>query len=230
MIPGLKAIPAFNGSGSSGSGGGGATLSMSLVGYSSVNSTNVTIPAAAIAGDWAILFDADEDTGGGAIGSAVPAGWASIADTFASPGWALRSTVSHKILTAAGGGSVTGIPGGTKILMVFRPSTSLAAATPSTWNAEVTAGNPSAQTVSASGVTTPLIVFAWASLGNAGDALPSFSTETPAMTNLTNTGPSGGPECRLGYTIYNTSPSDQSIDTADGGSINGLQSGYVRFT
>lgn len=230
MLPGLKSIPAFNGGGSAG-GGSGGTMTFSVVGYAAVASTNVTVPVAAIAGDFAILFDACANTSGGAIGSVVPVGWTSTVDTFTDTGsWSMRSTVSYTKLTSAGGASISGMVNGTKILMVFRPSSSISTIVPSTWNAEVASGNPALQTVSASGVATPVLVFAWASLSEPGITYPTFSTETPSMTNLTRSGTAGQPDCRLGYTIYNTSPSNQSIDIGDGGGMNGLQSGYVRFT
>ena len=231
MFPGLKAIPALNGAGSTGSGAGGA-LTFSFVASATSEDSTITIPASAIAGDFAILFDAAEGQGA-SISSVVPAGWTSIVDTFAASGSrSIRSLVSYRKLVAAGGGSITGMnaDGETKIMLVFRPSSSISSTVVSTWNAEMTSGDPASQTVSASGVATPLIVFAFATKGETGTALPAFTTETPAMTNVTKFGTAYDPEVRLGYTIYNSSPSNQSIDIGDNGAMNGLQSGYVRFT
>lgn len=236
MIPGLKAIPTLQGAGSSG-GGVGGNLSLTFVGFSTSMGANgpIVIPAAAIAGDYAILFDTAENLSGSSIAAVVPLGWTSIANDFAvGGGRSLRMMVSHRILAAPGGGSITGMNDSaeTKLLLVFRPSSSISSIIPSAWNTQITSGNPSSQTVTASGVATPLIVFAWASVGHPGETLPAFTTETPAMTNLTS-GDSPtqlGPETRLGYTMYNTSPANQSIDVGDGGDVTGLQSGYVRFT
>lgn len=225
MIPGLRYQPALNGAGSSGSGGGGGGLSFTLIGSATSTSTTISVPAAAIAGDWAILFDTASNKTGSSVSTAVPSGWTSLADGFVSSGRSIRSTVSHRKLT--GGGTVTGMTGDlkSKVMLVFRPSTSILTTVPSTWNNEATAGDPSSQTVTASGVTTPLIVFAVAAATSS--SAPSFSTETPAMTNITTA--QNPLAMRIGYTIYNSSPSNQSIDMGDS-SVNVLQSGYVRFT
>lgn len=215
MIPGLKTIPAFM----AGAGGG---ISLTFLASAVSSSGSITIPAAAQAGDWAILFDAAGDTG--TVPTAVPSGWTSLANTAAS---VVRMITSYRKLT--GGGSVTGMSGAVqqrKIMLVFRPSTSIVTNVASTWNAEVTTGEPTLQTVSASGVAAPLIVFAFAAADIS--SAPVFTTETPSMTNLTRTGSNFS--TRVGYTIYNSSPSNQSIDIADAAGIQGLQSGYVRFT
>jgi len=229
MIPGLKAIPALHGAGSTGSGSGGS-LTLTLIASTTANGSSISVPAAAVIGDFAVLFDATENHGGSSISTAVPTGWTSLADTFGVGSYSLRTTVSYKILTAAGG-SVSGMTGGSfsnKVLLIFRPSTSILTVTSSVWNAEVTGGNPTSQTVTASGVQTPLIVLAWGVVGDS--PIPAFATETPSMTNVTRSGSVTAPACRVGYTIYNSSPSNQSIDVGDNGTVNGLQSGYVRFT
>ena len=225
MFPGLKAIPAFNGAGSTGSGAGGA-LTFTLDSSATSSSSTITIPTSAQQGDWAVLFDAAR-AGSGSIGAVTPSGWTNLASSFVEGGDSLRLMTSHRILGASPGGtSVTGMndAGEAKIMLIFRPSTSIISTVPSSWNAQATAGDPTLQTVSASGVTTPLIVVA----AGAGMSVPAFATETPAMTNLSKSATSLG--IRIGYTIYNSSPSNQSIDIADGGTANALQSGYVRFT
>ena len=226
MFPGLKAIPAFNGAGSTGSGAGGA-LTFTLDSSATSASSTITIPASAQQGDWAVLFDAASvDTG--SIGAVTPSGWTNLASSLIEGTDSLRLMTSHRILGASPGGTtITGMDESkdAKILLIFRPSTSIISTVASSWNAQATTGDPTLQTVSASGVTTPLIVVA----AGAGPSIPAFATETPAMTNLSK---SGGSTLgmRIGYTIYNSSPSDQSIDIADGGYGNVLQSGYVRFT
>lgn len=224
MIPGLKAIPAFNGAGSAGSGGGSSGLTFTFLASATASAPSITIPAAAIAGDYAILFDFTKQNSG-SVSAVTPTGWTNLKNDSVVSTDGYRAMVSHRILT--GGGSVTGMndTSNRKALLVFRPTVAIAALTPSSWNGEATTGNPTSQTVSASGVTTPLIVFALAACSSGTAA--SFSTETPSMTNLTLGG--GGISIRVGYTVYNSSPSDQSIDMNDNG-INILQSGYVRFT
>lgn len=227
MIPGLAygrgIVPS--------AGGGASALSFSLVGYSTSTSTTISMPSGTVIGDWAILFDACVLNESG-VPSATPSGWASIANTELSGAYSYRMSVSHKVLTSTS--TITGMssPGSAvsdekavKILFVFRPTTSIVTTTASTWNAELTTGNPSAQTVTASGVQAPLIVFGFAAYE--GSSAPAFTTATPAMTYVTKS--AAALSIRVGYTVYNTSPANQSLDIADTGT-QGLQSGYVRFT
>lgn len=230
MIPGLKAIPALNGAGSTGSGGGGS-LTMSFLNYSTSTGSTVAVPTNAVAGDWAILFDLGWSLGGGSISEVTPSGWTNLASGFVSDaveGVSIRLMTSHVTLTAGMiGTSITGMNPGRKckIMLVFRPSTSIITKVASSWGNEVTTGNPSAQTVTASGVTTPLVVVAAAGSASGSTA---FSTETPSMTNVFISS-SSAVSLRVGYTLYNSSPSNQSIDMNDV-NTNALQSGYVRFT
>jgi len=226
MIPGLKAIPAFNGSGSSGSGGGASGLTMAFLASATSTSGSITIPGSAIAGDWAILLMASYARAGGTVSAVTPSGWTTLAN---SASGSLRSMVVCRILPSggAGGTAVSGMNDdrNAKVLLVFRPSTSIVSVTPSTWNAEATSSDPSSQSVNASGQNAPLIVAAIAAAN--GSAAPAFSTETPSMTNITKVYKEVG--IRVGYTVYNSSPSSHSIDMGDNGT-NVLQSGYVRFT
>lgn len=224
MIPGLKSIPGFNGAGSSGGGAGGGKT-FTFVGSATSGGDSITIPTAAIAGDWGILFDAavDLDT---AIPATVPAGWSSLATGALTGPPNYRMVVSER--TLVGGGSITGLAGFLtirKILLVFRSSSAILTKTGSTWGTEVTASNPASQLVSASGVAAPLGVFAFAMLQSS--SAPTFSTESPSMTNITRTGTNIS--IRVGYTMYDASPSNQSVDLNDAGT-QGLLSGYVRFT
>lgn len=228
MIPGLKAIPAFNGAGSTGSGGGGG-LTFTFVTYAASNSSAITVPAQAIEGDFAVLVDAAYRNSTGAIPAAVtPSGWTTQVSTGIAGTKSLRLMTSYRTMAAGlAGTSIAGMNSDfeSKVLMLFRPSSSIITTTASSWNSQGTASDPTLQTVSASGVTTPLIVLAAAAAVQSSSV--AFTTETPAMTNINNsTYPLA---LRIGYTIYNTSPSDQSIDTGDNGD-NVLQSGYWRFT
>lgn len=228
MIPGLKAIPAFNGAGSTGAGGGGA-LSFTFVTYSTSTSSTITIPAQAVAGDFAVLVDAAYRNSSVTIPTAVtPGGWTTQVSTSISATVSVRLMTSYRTITGGlAGTSVSGMNSDfeEKILLLFRPSSTIITTTASSWNAQGTGSDPTLQTVSASGVTTPLIVLAAAAA--APSSTVAFTTETPSMTNVVN---SAYPlALRVGYTIYNTSPSDQSIDTGDNGA-NVLQSGYWRFT
>lgn len=225
MLPGLKSSPAFNA-------GAGSVTSMTFVTFATSTTNTITIPASANLGDYAILFDAANGYGA-SVAAVTPSGWTAIvgtgSDSFiaGSPN-SLRQMASHRVLPAGAGGTiVTGITSvaEAKVMLIFRPSSGITSLTPSTWNREATSGNPSAQTVTASGVATPLIVFAVG--GRTGTTPTAFTTETPSMTNIT-VGATGR-SMRIGYTVYNTSPADQSIDVGDPSGDNVFQSGYVRF-
>jgi hypothetical protein len=230
MIPGMSSIIGAIGSAPSGGGGAGGSLTIAaLTSATSSGSKYISIPSAAIAGDFAVLVDVAADFGD-SIASVTPSGWTSLSAQFVSAGTtSIRTNISYRKLTSGNPGStVTGLDVYSsrmrKVMLVFRPSTSIVSINAPTWNAEATSGNPASQTVTVSGVATPLIVLACAS---AVGSVPAFSTETPAMTNITYS--SNNAKVRIGYTIYNSSPSNQSIDMNDV-DVNILQSGSVRFT
>lgn len=228
MFPGLKAIPAFNGAGSTGTGSGGS-LSFTFLTSATSTSKNITIPSAALAGDVAVLCQSSQASS--SVSGVLPTGWtepSGNANVTVTSGQTMRTMVSYRVLTAGDGGtSIAGMDeiSDTKIMLVFRPSTSIVTTVSSTWNGEATSGNPVSQTVTASGQTTPLIVIA---VAVSEGSVPAFTTETPSMTNVTKS--NSHTNMRVGYTIYNSSPADQSIDIGDNGAQNTLQSGFLRFT
>lgn len=94
------------------------------------------------------------------------------------------------------------------------------------WNAQVTGGDPSAQTVLASGQTAPLAVFA---LNFNDNGSLGFTTASPAFGVLDEDIDSAvTPRSDVGISIYNGSPSDHSIDTGDNAYANGLISGFLQ--
>lgn len=184
---------------------------------------NITIPAAAQIGDFAILVDL-----AGAVGepsNVVPTNWTSIQTQ--GDGSTTRISASGKILVSGDpGAAITGMNDTDmqKVMLVFRGSSPFKGFTASTWNEEVTGGNPSAQTVTAVGQEFPIIVFGAA--GEADDGTPAFSTESPAF----DASVSANSDLIVGYKVYNGTPSNHSIDMADLGNANALVSGYVILT
>ena len=229
VVAGYKPALGFMGGGA----GGGPVSTITFVNSATSDSGTIAIPSEAIQGDYAILFDGATSASLSAPSIVVPVGWTQLktsAGTSVNFGYGMRQTISHRILGPSPGGTlVTGMndTGETKILLVFRTNSSIGTLVPSTFNGEMTEGNPSSQTVTASGVAPPLIVFACGT--TSVSTPPAFATETPAMTNVTKSG-GGYISMRVGYTVYNSSPANQSIDTGDNGQLNALQSGYVRFT
>tara|TARA_R110000822_G_scaffold27790_2_gene82673 strand:+ start:14309 stop:14926 length:618 start_codon:yes stop_codon:yes gene_type:complete len=188
---------------------------LTFVDSATSTSSTITMPAGAAEND--IAFLADFPDGGGPPDS-IPTGFSAIA----SGRWdSVRLRTSYKILGAGEGGStITGMNGATsnsKVLLVFRPGTAATVAV-STWGNEPTSGNPSQQTISASGQTPPLVAIGV----SATTGTPAFSVETPSFSaNVTSS------HVKVGYTIYNSSPSDHTVDHADLGD-NVFQTGYIR--
>lgn len=192
--------------------------------------TAITIPSGALVGDWAILFDHAHRSSGGLPSSTVPTGWTQIGSPLDN-GSTRKWIVSYKILVSGDPGSpVSGMGGDSntdevdKVMFVFSSSTgSFTSATSSTWNGQQTTADPTSQTVSASGQTTPLIVLGQSFCSNAAGA---FSTASPAFDS---TVANGSTHMLGGYKIYNSSPSNHTIDQNDLGATNCLRSGYVQL-
>lgn len=175
---------------------------------------SITVPAAAQENDIAFLADCRLD---GASNS-IPSGFTALANGL----WdSIRLRTSYRVLGAApGGSSITGMDGTTdsKVMLVFRPSSVASSIAVPTWGSEATSGNPGEQTISASGQTVPLVVIGV----SATTGTPAFSVETPAFSANVVQG-----NVRVGYTVYNTSPADHTVDHADLGD-NVFQTGYIR--
>lgn len=200
-------------------------MSLSFVASAVANAANITIPASAAVGDLAVLFDY-AFTVGTTPADAVPSGWTSLVTASKSDGFNdARMTCSYKVLAGGEpGSSVTGLNSDSenKVMLVFHPSIAITTVTPSTWVGQVTAGNPTAQSILASGQPTPLLALAAACIeGGTG----AFSVESPAFSATVATADA---DMLAGYTIYNSSPADHSLDMADLGTNNGLSSGYIR--
>lgn len=194
----------------------------------SSNSAQITIPVTANQNDLAVLIDFG-------IGSfvapteVVPSGWTKLAgaSVASSPAFC-RVVASYKKLGDSDpGASITGMAvsaANNKIMLVFRSP--FITFTPSTWNAECTSGNPASQSVSASGQTPPLIVFAMAAAEFAATSV-GFSTESPVFdAKISNT----DTDLVFGYKIYAGAPSNHTVDMNDLDDNNCLVSGYIRLS
>lgn len=186
---------------------------------------NATSTAATVAwpsvaaGDLAVLFDyAYQNIS--SPSEVTPSGFSVHVNQAGSATVYYRVMISSKICTGSESGNLTGMNGGTrnsKVLLIF--SGGIASRASSTWNYQTTGGDPSSQSVTASGGAAPLIVFGMAGEDN---AIPSFSTASPAFDSIFTV----NVMC-VGYKIYNASPQDHSIDMSDLGVINVISSGYL---
>jgi hypothetical protein len=184
----------------------------------------ITIPAGALAGDLAVLFDSAANTITGIPALVTPTGWTSD-ETRAAPDLN-RWNISHKILTASDPGAViTGMDGNTdrKLMSVFRGSRPITLVTAADVFSDETSGNPASQTIDAAAGVAPLIVMGFVygiSGGDFSSAVPAFDAEYDG----------GQAAVELGYKIYDTAPQDHTIDAADTGTQNFLASLYYQLS
>lgn len=211
-----------------GSGAAGPVTTVSL--FSTTTSTGTTIawPASLQAGDVAVLVDRAATVSGSPPPSVVPTGFTGLTDDQTTQGIgqvSQRLVNSWRLLDGSESGNITGLNGtGGKVLYIIRGDNPIVGVTPSVWNHQATTGDPTSQSVLASGQATPLAVIG-AAVGSAGSA--AFSTASPAF-DATQTAGTGAPLI-AGYKLYNSLPANHTIDMADLG-INALASGYLRFT
>ena len=110
------------------------------------------------------------------------------------------------------------------ILIVFRGNTSISTVADFDGDFENTAGNPSSQTItSGSGIAPLLVLGAFLS-----DGTVNPRTFSPAKDGEVN-GTTGVGDSWLAYKIYNSSPSDVTIDMDDEGSDQWLISIYLQL-
>lgn len=183
-------------------------------------SSTVTAPASIQAGDILVLLDLA--VSGSTPTSVVPPGFAVLQDINGSQ---YRQTLSYKLADGSEAGAIfTGMNGTSednKILFAF--SAGASALIPSPFNGDATNANPPAQTILASGAPAPLVV-----LGAYSSSDPvSPRTMSPAKDGEQNTPDNG---VWLAYKIYNSSPADVTVDIADEGNANTIQSGYIQAT
>ena len=181
----------------------------------------LTIPATAQAGDLAVYVDHGINSGG-ADDRGNFSQWTSVSNI--TNGSTIRSRAAFRVLTADNPGSgiqTNGGDFGEAIMAVFRPDNPINSVSFGTWNGQLSTGNPSSQTVTVSSLTKPLVVIGFCSCPS---STANFSTASPAFdaTRVPTTSDS-----RMGYKIYNSSPSNHSIDMNDLGANNALVSGYL---
>lgn len=207
--------------------------SLALHASVAVENPQITIPASAKPGDVAVLIDAAADLGGAFGDNAVlptyvlPSGWTLIDNqSTAEDLAAIRSVISYRILLAGDEGTtITGMDisaaggGSRKVMLVFRADGMVSGVTVGPVNSEGTTGNPTSQTVSASGVSEPVVVVAaYRSAGGALSSLTFSPTQGGEVTNGT------GMSVR-----YRFGASDVTVDMPDCYAQT-LQSFYLRVS
>jgi hypothetical protein len=193
---------------------GKSNLQLSYVTYATTTSQTLTIPATSQVGDIAVYVNRAT----GIISTpteVVPSGWTSVSNVTATY---TRSIIAYKILVSGNPGSSITVMNATydsTVMFIFRPTTTISSLSNASLNGQGTDSDPTAQTVSAQ--STPYIV-----IGACGsNATCSFNSSWPTATQIIN---STGCYVRLGYYIFNGSYSNVTVDMADPGSRNILQS------
>lgn len=182
--------------------------------------SSIEIPGSIAAGDICLIFDNAVDAS--TPTTVVPTDFTSLVNTF---GGVSRHITSAKILTG-GETAVTGMTGaGFKhwVAAVFRPSVTYSSLTANSSNDELTNGNPTSQTITASGETNvPILLYGQMY----SDIAISPRTTSPTMDEI-----AGAATVHYAhYKIYNSGPVNHSYDMDDEGALNVLQSGYLDFT
>ena len=188
---------------------------VSLVDAVTSAASTINIPAFAMPGDYAILFDRSTTTT-----NTIPSGWTSITGTTTT---GIRSNISYKRITHSDeiGSTITGM-GGTvrKILVIVRPNGPVGSVAFSTPGAQATNATPTDQTISMSGQTRPIMGFAhYASTGAITTRTGTGNERefSPAVTQYVKT-----------WTYNSSTAANITVGMSDGGT-NTLQSFWMRF-
>lgn len=185
--------------------------------------TTITAPAGINAGDLLVLLDYVIDIFSTPT-SVVPSGFTSISDVTSGK---TRCILSYKKADGTEGStSLTGMSSGSgtlyKTLVTFRGDVAATTITSNDPGGQATTGNPTAQTVTASGGSPPLVVIG----GYASSNNVSPRTMSPAKDGEVG----NGTNVYIAWKIYNSSPADVSVDMDDEGSaVHCLTSCYIEM-
>jgi hypothetical protein len=185
----------------------------------STATSTITAPASIEPGDILVMVDAG--SGFGPPTKVVPAGFTEVPGSELVIG-AKRVVLSYKIATGSeDGATITGMSTSpsNKIILQFRPNVPATAITPASVNAQATDADPTAQNVTASGGTPPLIVIATYGASAAVDPRTMSPAKDAEVASSTLQ--------YIAYKIYNAAPADVSVDMDDEGTGNCLQSCYL---
>lgn len=179
---------------------------------SSATSTasTLTAPGDIQAGDLLVWWDSGV-AGFSAPASVVPTGFTEIQNVSVVSAAGARGILAYKIADGTeAGATLSGITSSpAKILAVFKGDGPISTATVQSTNGQATTGNPSAQSVAASGHTPPLVV-----IGAYG---ASATLDPRTFSPAEDAEISANTFHYLKYKIYNSSPADHSIDMDDEG-------------
>lgn len=213
FLPGMAGV--------AGAVGAAAVTSLALEDSALSTGATITGPASIQAGDLLILKDRPSQTGS-VPSTAVPSGFSIISNI--DNGTTTRVILSYKIADGSeASATLTGMSSANtsrKELLVFRANSPITAVNVQSVNGEFTTGDPSPQTVTASGGELPLVVIG--SYATAS-AIPDPRGMSPDKDGEINS----GNQSYTAWKIYNESPADVTVDMDDEGTTNILQSCYI---
>lgn len=189
---------------------------------SATSSTGATItaPNSIQRGDLLVLLQR------GPYPDVAPSGFTNIGSANLSTTYS--TSAYYKIATGQENGSIiTGISNGSKALLVFRGSGPLTV-TPADYEGQITSANPTAQTINASGQSTPLVALAMYDVAIGTTDPRTFTVGGSDASDAEIT--SDSQQFYVKYKIYNSSPADITVDMDDEGTGNSLQSFYITCT
>lgn len=196
---------------------GKTKLELSYVTYATTISQTLVIPASAQIGDIAVYVNRSTYVVTTPIPTTViPSGWTSVSNLAGAT--YIRSIIAYKILVSGDPGASITIMDSTydaAVLFIFRPTTAISSLSYASLSEETLDTDPTAQTVTSQ--TEPYIVIGACGSTASCTFNTSWATATQIINSTTN-------YVRLGYLIFNSNPSSTSIDMADAGSRNALQS------
>ena len=195
-----------------------------LLFHASASDTSVTTATAAIPtttrkGDLIVVSGFAQ---GGSPGSPTWTGFTNIVNNVDSGG---RITVAYKVSDGTDAGNnlsrTSGSNNGDIIVVVFRGHAAIKTVAVQDADVQTTDGDPTAQTLTAGGGSTPLIAFGVYGSTSAVSTRTFSTTEDSELSSSTRH--------YLKYKIYNKSvtPSNATIDTGDNGTNNALASFYI---
>lgn len=207
----------------------GQALEFQYIGFSESVTDALSLPTGAATGDFAVYCEYAQGLGS-RPSLVTPSGWTNLVNNTDIGN--NRSAVFRKVLTAGdvSAGSITGMADdfyGAKLMLLFRPNSTIVTTTDSTWTSAGGDGNLSSQSIAASGQTPPLLAIGFACVGG-GATVDPFSW-SPAYDALVTPVDSAN-SMRGAYKIYNAAPASHTIDMDDEGGGNFLTGGYSRFT
>lgn len=196
--------------------------------FAGTTTATITLPADIQSGDLIALYDFSDGALNGVAPSLVtPTGFTSVGST---TGNLRRSAISYKVAAGTEGGtSITGMGGADndqiKIVLVFRGSSVITAASSFDYAGQHTSGTPTTQTVDANAGTPPLIILAaYGDVGGSGVVnVRGFSTTKDGEV-------ASGTKVYFAWKAYITSPASTAITMNDEGNDNVMNSCYIQVT